>query len=346
MNRDSIFITGGAGFIGTNVAARFLHRGRPVIIYDNLSRSGAALNLRWLRDRFRDRLTFIDGDIRRPDGALSSAIQASSAVIHLAAQVAVTTSVKDPAADFETNARGTLNLLEAVRCSPHRPPLLYASTNKVYGGMERIRIGERNGRYEFSDYPDGISETFPLDFHSPYGCSKGAADQYVIDYSRIYGLRTVVFRQSCIYGPHQFGMEDQGWIAWFAIRALQGQPVTVFGDGRQVRDVLFVDDLIDAYELALTRIDAVSGRAYNIGGGPKCTLSLLELIALLGESADCRLSFSFADWRPGDQRVYVSDVRRAAEDLGWRPITGPAEGVAQVVEWLATNRQQVREVCA
>ena len=341
---ESYLITGGAGFIGANLAAHYLDRGRRVTILDNLSRRGSETNLRWLQSRYGNLLHVVRSDIRDLPRDLNEVLEHVDVVFHLAAQVAVTTSVVDPVGDFEVNAAGTLNILEAVRRARSQPIVVYSSTNKVYGGLDDLPVAQLSGRYEFTDLPDGVAETRPLDFHSPYGCSKGAADQYVIDYSRIYGLKTVVFRQSCIYGPHQFGVEDQGWVAWFAIRALQRLPVTVYGDGRQVRDVLYIDDLIHAYDAAIAAIATTSGKAYNIGGGPANTLSLLELIDLLERQLGCRLDFTFDEWRPGDQRVFVSDVRRARDDFGWVPATDPSAGVRKLAEWLCQEAATLEAV--
>lgn len=341
---DGILITGGAGFIGANLADYYLSEGRRVVIYDNFSRPGAVVNRRWLEARKGDRATIIEGDIRQRDPRLAAAVEDAAVVYHLAAQVAVTTSVVDPSDDFDTNAFGTFNVLEQVRRSSARPVVIYASTNKVYGKMSQVGVTDVGSRYQYSDAPHGIGESFPLDFYSPYGCSKGTGDQYVLDYARIYGLRTVVFRQSCIYGPHQFGMEDQGWVAWFTIRALQERGVTVFGDGKQVRDVLWVTDLVEAYDAALQRIDTISGRAYNIGGGPAYTMSLLELIALLDKRFGKPLAHKFDDWRPGDQKVFVSDTRKAAAEFGWTPRVSPAEGVERLAAWLQENKSLVNEV--
>lgn len=332
---ESYLITGGGGFIGANLAAHYLDQRKRVTILDNFSRRGSEENLRWLRSRYGNLLHVVRSDVRDPSRALGNAVEEVDVVYHLAAQVAVTTSVANPVEDFDVNARGTLNVLEAVRLARARPIVVYSSTNKVYGELDDLRVAERAGRYEFPELPGGVSETRPLDFHSPYGCSKGAADQYVIDYSRIYGLKTVVFRQSCIYGPHQFGVEDQGWVAWFAIRALRRLPVTVYGNGRQVRDVLYIDDLLDAYDAAVEAIATTSGKAYNIGGGPANTLSLLELIDLLERQLRYRLDYTFDEWRPGDQRVFVSDVRRARDDFGWVPATDPSAGVGKLAEWLS-----------
>jgi CDP-paratose 2-epimerase len=285
----------------------------------------------------------IRGDLRHTDPRLGEAVEQADVVFHFAAQVAVTLSVTDPRLDFETNALGTFNLLEAVRQSARRPIVLYSSTNKVYGKMAEVPIEQRTGRYAYVDLAQGVSETQPLDFYSPYGCSKGTGDQYVIDYGRIYGLRTVVFRQSCIYGPRQFGMEDQGWVAWFSIQALRGRPVTIYGDGRQVRDVLYMTDLTAAFEAAVKQIDRTAGRAYNIGGGPDKTLSLLELLDMLERRFGRRPSYSFSDWRPGDQLVYVSDIRKAGAEFGWRPTVSPEHGVDKLIDWLQANRHLFTE---
>ena len=324
-------ITGGAGFIGCHAAARFHEAGDRVVVVDNLSRRGADANLAWLQRAGGHRLRQGRRPRRRGDDDRSSpATPTPTPCSTSPAQVAVTTSVADPRADFEINALGTFNVLEAVRTAAGGgPAVLYSSTNKVYGNLEHVRVVERDGRYAYEDLPDGVDESEPLDFHSPYGCSKGAGDQYVRDYARIYGLKTVVFRQSCIYGTRQFGIEDQGWIAWFCVAVTTGQPFTIFGDGKQIRDTLWVGDLVDAYERALERIDAVSGEVFNIGGGPANTLSLLELVAMLETRFGRKLDPPHADWRPGDQRVFVADVRKAERLLGWRPKVSTAEGVAQ-----------------
>jgi CDP-paratose 2-epimerase len=336
--KDNYLITGGAGFIGTNLADYYLSHHKRVTIFDNLWRAGTEDNIRWLKERHRDRLTVVKGDVRSLDGEFSELVEQADVVLHLAAQVAVTTSVTDPAEDFEVNARGTFNVMEAVRKSTSRPIVLYSSTNKVYGKMDDLEVVEREGRYVYSNLADGVPVTRPLDFYSPYGCSKGCGDQYVIDYARIYGLKTVVFRQSCIYGPHQFGIEDQGWVAWFAIRAMQNLPFTIYGDGKQVRDVLYIGDLIAAYDAAIANIEKTSGRAYNIGGGPAHTLSLLELVSLLQEQFGRELKYDFDDWRPGDQLVFINDLRQAKEDFGWEPRVSVVEGVAHLVDWLEENR--------
>lgn len=334
-----IFITGGAGFIGCNSADHFLRDGHQVTVYDNLSRAGTPANLAWLQQRHSEGLRFVRGDIRDFQ-RLSEAVAGADVVLHLASQVAVTTSVIDPRTDFEINALGTFNVLEAVRLNCPAATFLYASTNKVYGGMEEVGIISRRGRYAYAGYPLGIPEDTPLDFHSPYGCSKGAGDQYTIDYHRIYGLKTVSFRQSCIYGQRQFGVEDQGWVAHFVIAAVLGRPITIFGDGMQVRDVLHVSDLISAYDRAIERIDQVSGKAINLGGGPANTLAVWsEFGPLLAQLQGVEPAVSFSDWRPGDQRVFVADIRLAERLLDWRPQISPAEGIADLHRWVSANRQ-------
>ncbi|HLF01394.1 MAG TPA: NAD-dependent epimerase/dehydratase family protein, partial [Anaerolineales bacterium] len=262
-----VLITGGAGFIGCNWAARLRRDGHTVTVLDNLSRKGAAANLAWLREQGAPGpLKFVQADVRDA-AAVAEAAKGQNAIYHLAAQVAVTTSVINPREDFEINALGTFNVLEAARLAETQPVVVYASTNKVYGGMEDVRVSEESTRYRYTDLPLGLPETQPLDFHSPYGCSKGAGDQYVRDYARIYNLPTVVFRQSSIYGTRQFGVEDQGWLADFVIATVKGHPLNIYGDGKQVRDMLWVDDLLDAYEIALKHPEKIAGKIYNVGGG-------------------------------------------------------------------------------
>lgn len=326
-----MLVTGGGGFIGSNAARRFLAEGWRVRVLDNFSRPGARANAAWLRS-LDGSLELVEADVR--DAAdLASAARGCDVILHLAAQTAVTTSVADPRSDFEVNALGTFNVLEAARAQRRAPLVLYASTNKVYGGMEDVAIEERDGRYAYRDLAKGVGEDRPLDFHSPYGCSKGAADQYVRDYARIYGVPSVVFRQSCIYGPRQFGTEDQGWLAHFVLTAMRGGALTIYGDGKQIRDVLDVDDLIDAFGAAMARRDAVAGRVYNIGGGPERTLSLLELVAEIERRLGRRVGASFGPWRPGDQRVYVSDISRAGRELGWAPKTSLESGLDRLFAW-------------
>ena len=332
-------ITGGAGFIGSNYVSRLLQRGEQVTVFDNLSRAGSRLNLEWLRETYGDKsFKLVVGDIRDAK-AIHDACREANVIVHLAAQVAVTTSVTKPREDFEVNAFGTFNVLEAARASKNKPAVLYASTNKVYGGMDDVAIVEQPSRYAYADLPLGAPETQPLDFHSPYGCSKGSGDQYVRDYHRIYDLPTVVFRQSCIYGTRQFGVEDQGWVAWFVIAAVTGRPISLYGDGKQVRDVLFVDDLLDAYDAALSRMDVASGQVYNVGGGMANTLSVwAEFCPLLEKLLGHSLEVTTGDWRPGDQKVYVSDIRKAESELGWKPKTGIREGLQRLFDWVSANR--------
>lgn len=333
----NVLITGGCGFIGCNAADRMRSQGHHVTVLDDLSRLGAARNLEWLRAR--GGVEFARGDIR--DGALLAEVIGRGGfdvVIHLAAQVAVTKSVQAPRLDFEVNALGTLNVLEAVRLHNPRTIVLNASTNKVYGKLQQLAVAERPTRYEFSGPAHGVSEEHPLDFHSPYGCSKGAAEQYVIDYARIYGLKTVNFRQSCIYGYRQFGVEDQGWVAWFMIAHTLGRPITIYGTGKQVRDLLFIDDLVNCYLRAIERIDAVAGMTFNIGGGPSNATSLVEFLDRLAALSGRPARVTFADWRQGDQLVYVSDIRKAQAKLDWRPGVDVQEGVRRLYEWVTTNQ--------
>jgi CDP-paratose 2-epimerase len=337
-------VTGGAGFVATNVADRLLQDGWRVRLLDNLSRCGVERNVHWLKARHGERVTFVLGDVR--DAAVvRQAVAGTSRVFHFAAQVAVTTSLVDPVADFEVNARGTLNLLEAVRAVSQRPSLLFTSTNKVYGNLDDLELRPRRRRYEPSEAAvasRGISERRPLDFHSPYGCSKGAAEQYVLDYARTFGLKAAVFRMSCIYGPHQFGTEDQGWVAHFLIQALRGRSLTLYGDGRQVRDVLFVDDLADAMLRAHDCIDRLSGQAFNIGGGRSNTVSLLELIDLIGDLIGSVPAYQVEPWRPADQRYYVSDTSRFQQATGWAPRVSVIEGLKRLAAWLIESGTAVR----
>jgi CDP-paratose 2-epimerase len=342
---DSVtLITGGAGFVGTNLADRLLSMRRRVVVFDNLSRPGVEQNLKWLKQRHPDLLQVVIGDIRDAK-AISDAVLGVTHVFHFAAQVAVTTSLADPSADFEVNARGTLNLLEALRLHAPEASLVFTSTNKVYGHMADVELVARKTRYEPLDLDEathGFNERRPLSFHSPYGCSKGAADQYVLDYAHTFGMRTCVFRMSCIYGPHQFGTEDQGWVAHFVIRALEGQPITLYGDGKQVRDILYADDLVRAFLLAQSHIGQLAGQGFNIGGGPENTTSLLELTSLISELHGEPIELQFADWRTADQRYYVSDTRRFSKLTGWRPRVGVRAGVGLLYGWLSDNRVSKR----
>ncbi len=333
-------VTGGAGFIGSNYVYRLLERGEKVTIYDNLSRAGAPRNLAWLEETFgKTGFRLVVGDVR--DAALLTASSREAEVIvHLAGQVAVTTSVTKPREDFEINALGTFNVLEAARLNERKPFIIYASTNKVYGGMEDVEVVEHATRWAYRDLPHGCPESQPLDFHSPYGCSKGSGDQYVRDYARIYGLPSVVFRQSCIYGPRQFGVEDQGWVAWFVIAAVTGRPLSIYGDGKQVRDLLHVYDLLDAYDLALADPDRVAGQVFNLGGGPSNVVAIwTEFGPMLEKLVGHPLPVTRGDWRPGDQKVFVADIRKAEKVLGWKPKYDVESGVKQLFEWVSANKE-------
>jgi CDP-paratose 2-epimerase len=335
-----VVITGGAGFIGTNLADRLVRQGHRVIVFDNLSRPGVEQNIEWLKATHGNSVAFELADIRDPY-VLRDAVSHADRMFHFAAQVAVTTSLVDPVTDFEVNARGTINLLEAIRAQPEPPPLVFTSTNKVYGKLADVELeldGERYAPTSSTIRAQGIDESRPLDFYSPYGASKGSADQYVLDYCRTYDLPTAVFRMSCIYGPHQFGTEDQGWVAHFLIRALQRESITLYGDGYQVRDILFVEDLVDAFLLAQTHMPAIRGQAFNIGGGPANATSLVELLDRIGEAAGCRPEVSYGPWRPGDQLYYVSDTAKFGNATGWKPRTGIAKGIGLLAHWLTENR--------
>ena len=341
-----VLITGGAGFVGTNLAARLLDSGRPVLIFDNLSRPGVEHNLRWLRACYGERLQVEIGDVRDHE-LLRAAVAEAAQVFHFAAQVAVTSSLDDPATDFDINLRGTFNLLEAARCARRPPSIVFTSTNKVYGAIDDVVLDATDTRYQPRSAAlreTGIGESRPLDFHSPYGCSKGGADQYVLDYARSYGLPAMVLRMSCIYGPHQFGTEDQGWVAHFLIQALQRQPITIYGDGRQVRDILFVEDLVDALLLCQQRMAQLRGRAFNIGGGPANTTSLIELLERIGALTGHAPKVAHAPWRTGDQRYYVSDTRAFAAASGWAPRVAVADGVARLHRWLHAQHAEADPV--
>lgn len=340
-----VIITGGAGFIGCHAAAALREQGCDVIIVDNLSRPGVQHNLDWLKSLgiaefhrldVRDAESILDLVARHRD---------AGAVLHLAGQVAVTRSVVNPRDDFENNALGTLNVLEAVRiAAAGRPAVIYSSTNKIYGGLEHLESAREGDRHILPDRPLGIDENEPLNFHSPYGCSKGAGDQYVRDYARIYGMRTVAFVQSCVYGTRQYGLEDQGWVAHFVIAAQLGKPVTIYGDGRQVRDLIWIDDVVRAYQSAIQNMDDphVRGHGFNLGGGPDRALSLRELTAFLERRLGHELDIREADWRPGDQRVFIADTRKAQSALGWRPTVSVEEGLDRLWDWVAEHLDELR----
>jgi CDP-paratose 2-epimerase len=339
-SRRPVLVTGGAGFVGTNLVNRLLRGGRAVRIYDNLSRPGAEHNLRWLRAAHGSRVQVKHGDVRSTS-RLREALADVGTVFHLAAQVAVTTSLADPRDDFAVNAAGTLNLLELIRETGRRIALVFTSTNKVYGALDDIPLVAYATRYDPRVDLRGIDETRPLSFHSPYGCSKGTADQYVLDYARSYGIDATVFRMSCIYGPHQCGTEDQGWVAHFLIRAQQDLPLTIFGDGRQVRDLLYVDDLIEAFLLAEDHLPEIAGQPFNIGGGPDNTISLCELVERISALNGDAPEIAYGPWRIGDQRWYVSDPRKFERVTGWRPETSVEEGIRQLHQWISLNRRAV-----
>jgi CDP-paratose 2-epimerase len=345
-----VLITGGCGFIGCNLADRLAAQGISVLLLDNLARAGVRENAQWLKSNHGEVVKIAVGDVRDRITVID-AVRDASAVLHLAAQVAVTSSVETPLDDFEINARGTMNVLEAVRLHNPSAPVIFASTNKVYGRLIEETAIERVGhRYAPSDFrfAAGITETAPLDFYSPYGCSKGTADQYVHDYARVFGLRTAVMRMSCIYGPRQFGNEDQGWIAHFMLCALRGQPLTIYGDGYQVRDALFVSDAVEAWIAVLRHIDVARGRVFNLGGGIDNSVSLLELIDLIRALTGHEIHRDFADWRPGDQPWYVTDIGALASTVGWKPKTRLEDGLNSLRNWLQSRirRPDAREAFA
>lgn len=344
MRNAPIVITGGSGFIGSNLADSLLADGEEVVVLDNLSRPGVDGNLAWLQEKHGSRVHPARLDVRDP-AAMEPVFADAKAVFHLAAQTAVTTSLDHPVADFETNARGTLNVLEAVRRTGRRIPVLFSSTNKVYGALDDIAMLIEGNRYSPASETTrlyGVGEERGLDFCTPYGCSKGVADQYVLDYARSYGIPTAVLRMSCIYGPRQFGTEDQGWVAHFLLRALSGEPVVVFGDGRQVRDVLHVHDAVRAYRGLLSAMDAVSGKPFNLGGGPANAVSILTMLQEVEQLAGLRLNIRFEPWRQGDQRYFVADTRRLRSAIGWQAQVNWQRGVRDLAEWLSQNRLRVK----
>ncbi len=339
-NKKYILITGGAGFIGANLAARLLSEGKRVMVYDNISRKGVEQNLQWLQKKYGDKLIVQIADIKE-GRVLEACVNNAEQIYHFSAQVAVTSSLTNPAHDFDVNIVGTFNLLEAIRKSVHKPPLVFTSTNKVYGNLQDLGLETDETRYFPQDRyfkMNGIDESRSLDFQSPYGCSKGTADQYVLDYSRSYGLKTAVFRMSCIYGPHQFGNENQGWVAHFLIRALQDEPIVIYGNGKQVRDVLFVEDLVEAFVLAQKNINSIAGNAFNIGGGPENAVSLIEILDYIKEAIGKELDISFEKWRTGDQKYYVSNTSKFKEATGWAPKHTVNEGMQKLIDWVCETR--------
>ena len=334
-----ILITGGAGFIGARLALQLLSDGHRVTVFDNFSRIGTELRVRWLHEHYEteDQLRVVRGDVT-DFASILAATRGAERIYHLAGQVSVTGSVQNPLLDFADNAQGTLNALEAARREGNNPVFIYASTNKVYGGLEDLPIGESPTSYLYADSRRGVSESQPIDFRSPYGCSKGCGDQYTLDYFRVYGLRTVVMRQSCIYGPWQLGTEDQGWVAWFMLAALRGKAITIYGDGKQVRDLLFVQDLVESYECAARNIDQTAGKVYNIGGGADNKLSVWrEFGPILEGMMGREIPVHYAEWRPADQKIFVSDIERAQNELFWSPKVPVEKGLRLLFEWLRDN---------
>jgi CDP-paratose 2-epimerase len=346
-----IAVVGGAGFIGSNLAESFLAEGREVIVLDSLARPGVETNLAWLSGRFGSRLTTVRADVRDA-AAVAAALEDAAAVFHFAAQVAVTNSLDDPVDDFEVNARGTLNVLEAVRATGRRVPVIFASTNKVYGNLADVEFRQSAGRWAPADADlaaHGLPESRGLDFCTPYGCSKGVADQYVLDYAKSFGLPTAVLRMSCIYGPRQFGTEDQGWVAHFLIRTLRGEPITIFGDGAQVRDVLHVRDAVAAYRAVLADIDRLSGRVFNLGGGPANAVSLGDVLREIAVVAGREPRLDRSAWRTGDQLWFVADTRALAAETGWTQTVGWREGLRDLAAWLGESmaaREENRRLTA
>jgi CDP-paratose 2-epimerase len=335
-----VVVVGGSGFIGSNVAHSLLREGRDVVILDNLSRPGVEQNLRWLQSEFKDRVHPVVADIRNA-GDIDKVFSDAQAVFHFAAQTAVTTSLQNPIEDFEINAGGTLNVLEAVRKAGRKAPVIFASTNKVYGNLADLDIVELHDRYAPKDQAIrafGVNEERKLDFCTPYGCSKGVADQYVLDYAKSFGLPTAVLRMSCIYGPRQFGTEDQGWVAHFLIRALVGEPISIFGDGKQVRDILHVNDAVSAYRRLLAAIDRVKGHAFNLGGGPANAISISMALREIEEITGRSVIANHDSWRAGDQTYFVADTRRLQHVTGWRPTIGWRAGIRDLHDWLLETR--------
>jgi CDP-paratose 2-epimerase len=344
---QTILITGGAGFIGVNSARRFLKDGWKVIIFDNFSRKGTDINLSHLLAEITENLVVLRKDIRTDILDLEKAAAESDVILHLAAQVAVTTSIIDPLVDFEINALGTFNVLEAARKSNRKPLTIFASTNKVFGALDSYSVNEVETRYVFDDEKfrtNGVPSNQPLDFHSPYGCSKGAADQYVVDYSRIYNMETVVFRQSCIYGTNQFGVEDQGWLAWFAIATMFNKPLTIYGTGKQVRDALFIDDLVDLYVLAIQNRVNMRGNAYVVGGGTENTISLIELLEALEQRIGIRPVTSTSLTRAGDQPIFIADIRKLKDELNWEPKVAIGTGLDRMIDWMKNHESDIKQL--
>jgi CDP-paratose 2-epimerase len=331
-------VTGGCGFVGCNIAAHLIDRKQPLVVFDNMSREGAAENLKWLQSL--GEFQFIKGDVSVESDVRQLLERSEPEVIfHLAGQVAMTTSMRDPRRDFSTNVLGSFNLLEAVRQVCPGATIVYSSSNKVYGALSAVGLKEERLRYSALNYPNGVDENAPLDFQTPYGCSKGAADQYMLDYARVFNLKTVVFRHSTIFGGRQFATLDQGWVGWFCRQALEfkknpaAEPFTISGDGKQVRDLLFVDDCVSCYLAAANQIEKVRGNAFNIGGGISNSSSLLELFEILEDELKVKLRYTRLPWRHSDQKFFVADNLKAQSNLGWVPRIGKREGILKTIEW-------------
>lgn len=341
MAANKILITGGAGFIGTNASKYFAKKGYKVIVYDNLSRRGAKQNLKHLKDTIN--FDFVKADIRnkaRTEEVFKK--YKPDFVLHLAAQVTMVTSVENPREDFEINAIGTFNILEALRRYSPKSTILYSSTNKVYGQLNDLKLKETKKRYDYKNI-EAVDESRSLDFHGPYGCSKGCADQYTLDFSRIYGLNSIVFRQSGIYGPSQFGIEEQGWLAWFVNAILFDKKVTIYGDGKQVRDVLYIDDVLKAYDKAFENIKRTNGKAYNIGGGKEFSISIWQLIDILEKLSNKKIKYKFGPWRDGDQKIYISDFSKAKKEFGWSPKISCEQGIESLFNWCLENKSLIEQ---
>ena len=337
---NKILITGGCGFIGANTAEFYLKKGYEVIVIDNLSRVGSGHNLAWLK-RLEGNFMFENIDIRNYDSLLKIFKERKpDFILHLASQTTVTGSIINPREDFEINAVGTFNVLEAMRNGAPKAALIYSSTNKVLGELADIPIREEKTKYVFKNIKD-ISEKQPLNFCSPYGCSKGCGDQYVLDYARIYKLKTVVFRQSCIYGPRQFGIEGQGWLAWFINALVFNQQINLYGNGKQVRDVLYINDLVSAFDLAFINIKKIKGKAYTIGGGYKSAISILEFLEILENISKRKILYKRKTWRQADQKVYISDISSAKKDFNWTPKVIPIKGIKIMYEWILQNKDLI-----
>lgn len=338
-----LLISGGCGFLGSNLAAHALHRNDEIVIFDNLSREGSVSNLQWLMKQGAFR--FIHGDIRNQNDITRVVREfIPEGILHLAGQVAMTTSIANPRKDFEINVLGTFNLLEAVRLFAPDAAVVYSSTNKVYGDLEQYTYHESATRFQCLEKPNGFDEKTQLNFHSPYGCSKGAADQYMLDYARIFGLKTIVFRHSSMYGGRQFATYDQGWIGWFCQKALETrkkslvEPFTISGTGKQVRDVLHAEDMIKLYFAALEHVDKARGEAFNIGGGVQNSLSLLELFSILEELLDTKMDYKKLPVRESDQRVFIADCGKARDFFGWKPAVDKVEGIKSMVNWIENGK--------